>query len=225
MEEIDLEDPSFDQRVEDEIQLQEEEGDEIELDMSECAEIPLDTEDGDCVDPDEIPLGPDPMRELDERVWEPGASCGFYVSRHTPLQRQAKVLIINLVTNLTRFVPKQDMKRLLSVLPARKSHGTCIKTKLAASLLGLSQSSVDRAMGESGNLPRTCPEKESGKSEEAVPDPDPDPLPDGDRDRDLVYDRALDNLVDICLANAAEGRSFLAFERDAAAGLNFRLRG
>ena len=110
-----------------------------------------------------------------------------------------------------------------------------MKTKLAASLLGLSQSSVDRALGESKNFPLTCPVEGSSQSYEVGPDPasanadrdpapngDPDPSPNGDRD--LVYERALDNLIDICLANASEGRSHLAFERDAAAGLTLRCR-
>ena len=144
LQEIDLQDPNLGDVDDDEISLLSVEND-------------LDAEglnDDVGSDADVLELSDNQQDAIDGSVWQPGLNCGHYVSRNVPLQRQAKVLVANLVVNLERYMTRKDMQKLVQVLPARPSHSTCLKTKLAASLLGLSQSSVERAAAESKNFPR-----------------------------------------------------------------------
>jgi hypothetical protein len=80
--------------------------------------------------------------------------------------------------------------------------------RTAAALLGLGTSSVERAKQQETSLRQEQP-TEPVKDLLQVQD-----LANGPADN-VLQDSALDALMDICLANAAEGRSFLAFERDA----------
>ena len=88
-----------------------------------------------------------------------------------------------------------------------KFAGKSLAERVAAALLGLGTTSVERAMQSRSKLQDFEREKLKEKENESIQR----------KQKAMSVDKelALDAVVDICLSNASEGRSFLSFERDA----------
>ena len=129
-----------------------------------------------------------------------------------PLNLQSKVILANIMANLEIF-PTKLLHDMISFLPQRKSHSSCLKTQVAAALAGVSQSSLDRVKKFDFPAPaRKSSETKlaKGLGEDAASSSDAKGL-----GVSITQEAAMMNLVDIALSNASEGRTFIAFERDA----------
>lgn len=155
--------------------------------------------------------------EHGERQWLVGQNCGQWISRQAPLMEQGRVLIVNLCFNL-QALPVWLVTAACEARSVQAARETS-PFKLAAHLLGLSASFLRRVFAESrgtGNMWTPWPRGTTAAPlvEEAPVGTAPhvgEETPPHRGGRQTPFR----NLVRLALANAAEGRSWRSYVRDA----------
>ena len=147
-----------------------------------------------------------------EREWLPGRNCGRWIDQQTPLAEQACILITNACLVASRL-PSKLLCAAVDHLGRKKSWGSYV-WHLISSLFCISISTVRQVMKgvqRNSTMWNPCIRKPAGAGLSA-----PDDSHTGSSTPQFL------STVRIAIANAAEGRSALAYERDV---LRFRCAG
>ena len=164
------------------------------------------------------PQCPSSRRRLGGSSWRPGENCGPWVGPVAPLTQQAQVIITNTFFNVKRF-SRKVLKTIAQGLCCRRgkdSSRQSIASQIVAFLAGVSRSAVAKCVEQlrANNwqpVSRKACFEGRRKSHPEVLEEGCQETAASNEDKNWTI---MSKLVRIALANASEGRSGLAFERE-----------